>query len=54
MTVDAHRVAHENHLCEINDIQINNQVLASLEVGFGSLLFIADKMIDLSLQEPES
>jgi hypothetical protein len=49
MIVDAHRVAYEVHLREIDDFQIYKQVLSKLEVVFRSPLFIADKMGDLSL-----
>jgi hypothetical protein len=50
---DAHCGAHEIQLREINGVRISNQVPARFEVGFGSLLFIANKMGDLSLQEPK-
>jgi hypothetical protein len=53
MTVDAHRAAHEIHVREINVIQINKQVPSRLEVGFRILLFIVDKIRDLSLKEPK-
>jgi hypothetical protein len=52
MTVAAHRGVHEIQLREIDGIQIC-KFLSGSRLVFGSLLFIANKMGDLSLQEPE-
>jgi hypothetical protein len=51
MTVGAYHGDHEIHLCEIDGVRIN-KFLSSSRLVFRSLLFVTDKIGDLSLQEP--
>jgi hypothetical protein len=54
MIVGTHCGAQEIKLCESNRISIDDQVLPNSRWFLGSLVFITDKFIDLSLQEPKS